>query len=764
MAKKSDATILETAYNYQTRLQGVANDLAIKLATIIADTDPALLKTILKELPKKDADIKKELTRLQKIIAKIETIRKKSYDASKDLVLSTSADVIETASEEVAKEVRQSVAEQSRAERENRFVKTLDQKQQDAILQGQGIDGKTVEEWFGRWQRDDLERITSAVKRASVESLTPAEITRYIRGTKANNYADGVLATTKVGAVTLARTLINGVSNNTRVETIKENLDVIDGVKFLGTLDGRTCPYCASYDGYIWRGEVINKARRPPLHPNCRCCLIPQIDLRDDDGNVIEVEAERPAANADFDALAKEAYNTNARKNGWKRRWDDLSAETRKKYYYQAQKDYEKRTGKPAYRQVDQGLSFADYFAKQDDAFKRSWLGAKRFEMYQAGTLTEKQIFAPDLSYKQTIFDLKQTTQDGDESVLGIVANMANEQTTEPTTQQTQVEKTVQTGLRTFDDLMNDPVVVETLRKADKEYEDFLADEDKRKSDFVAMVDSKYEEFVLHYAKIFGSKEYRLAKKKLDKWEEKERKKLEDANDKALLDRAKKYHDVLMPKDDKKSKNRVAFKDKCPKYRDKSNREAVSFGLDVVARLCDNVGIPVNYADFEIQEKWVVRGFYSNDSKRIFLNNWSYNNITSNTTAHEVGHWIEKEAAGGEIEKRVFDFYERATKRDAYGNIEYVMEDGHKKNDIGNFFREFNVDVPDPYIQKEYLYSPYDNSKIRNTECMSMFTGTLATEPWKLLDPKYKEYYDGMANALNEAGQAYAIRLKSMGL
>ena len=140
-------------------------------------------------------------------------------------------------------------------------------------------------------------------------------------------------------------------------------------------------------------------ARRPPIHPNCRCTLVPYVELKDDDGNIVDLDAERPAANADFDKLAQDSYNAQAKEKGWSRRWDDLAASTRLKYYYQAQKDFEKRTGKPAYRQVNSNLSFQEYFKQQPDSFKRAWLGAKRYEAYKDGKLTEKAIFAPDLAY-----------------------------------------------------------------------------------------------------------------------------------------------------------------------------------------------------------------------------------------------------------------------------------------------------------------------------------------------------------------------------
>ena len=157
------------------------------------------------------------------------------------------------------------------------------------------------------WEAGDIERIASACQKASVESLSVADIVKKINGTRAENYEDGILSTTRKSATMMARTLINGVSNNTRMETIKANSDVIDGVKFLGTLDGKTCPYCAQFDGRIWEPNEIDSVPRPPIHPNCRCTILPWIQLKDADGNDIDLEYGRPATNADFDKLAEEA-------------------------------------------------------------------------------------------------------------------------------------------------------------------------------------------------------------------------------------------------------------------------------------------------------------------------------------------------------------------------------------------------------------------------------------------------------------------------
>ena len=406
MAKKRDEkTVNDYLYDYQTRLQGVANDLGVRLGALMISSDAKVLKLLRSELPKYK-DGKKEFERLEKIVSKIEAVRSPAYSAAQDMVLNTSASVVQAATSETAKEFNKLIAEQRRKIREDRFCKELTKKQQESIIEGQGIDGASISDWFWRWKRGDLERLNSLAKRASVETMTVAQITKAAKGAIENNYDDGVFTETRTSAARMARTIVNGVSNNARVETIVQNSDAIDGVKFVGTLDGKTCPYCASYDGYIWRGEEMAEARRPPIHPNCRCCLIPYVELKDDEGNVVDVDGDRPAANADFDKLAQDAYNERAREKGWKRRWDDLSPSTRLKYYYQAQKDYEERTGKPAFRQVSGATTFQEYFHRQPDSFKRAWLGAKRYELYKDGKLKEKSIFKPDLTYKVSIESL----------------------------------------------------------------------------------------------------------------------------------------------------------------------------------------------------------------------------------------------------------------------------------------------------------------------------------------------------------------------
>ena len=124
---KKNKTVLDQVLDYQSLLQGVANNLANRLAYLVSQTDSEVLKTLVKDLTKKKHGLKAEMERLQKIIAKIEEIRSPSYKASEDLILSTSADVIKAGTDEIAKEFNRALAQAAKEEREKRFSKMLTQ-------------------------------------------------------------------------------------------------------------------------------------------------------------------------------------------------------------------------------------------------------------------------------------------------------------------------------------------------------------------------------------------------------------------------------------------------------------------------------------------------------------------------------------------------------------------------------------------------------------------------------------------------------------
>ncbi len=92
-------------------------------------------------------------------------------------------------------------------------------------------------------------------------------ITRAVVETKAQNYTDGVVQTTRQGAETLARTVTNGVTNSARDELCERNSDIISALRFTAVLDARTSEICASLDGNEYAPNDMSRPF-PPMHPN----------------------------------------------------------------------------------------------------------------------------------------------------------------------------------------------------------------------------------------------------------------------------------------------------------------------------------------------------------------------------------------------------------------------------------------------------------------------------------------------------------------
>lgn len=141
-----------------------------------------------------------------------------------------------------------------------------------AIASRASFAGLTLNQWFETLSNATQRGVMTAVNRGMVEGETTEQIIKRIRGTKALAYTDSVFETTRRQAETLARTVVNHVSNQSRMEFFKENDDLIKGLQWTATLDSRTSVVCAGLDGKIF---PIDKGPRPPAHPNCRSTMTP---------------------------------------------------------------------------------------------------------------------------------------------------------------------------------------------------------------------------------------------------------------------------------------------------------------------------------------------------------------------------------------------------------------------------------------------------------------------------------------------------------
>jgi SPP1 gp7 family putative phage head morphogenesis protein len=132
--------------------------------------------------------------------------------------------------------------------------------------------GKLLKSFIKDWSTAERDRVNGAIRQGFFEGQTNFQVIRKIRGTKAAGYSDGILATTSRNASTVVHTAVQHVASQARMETIKENTDVVSEIEMVATLDSKTSQQCRSMDR---RRFPIESGPRPPFHPNCRTTFVP---------------------------------------------------------------------------------------------------------------------------------------------------------------------------------------------------------------------------------------------------------------------------------------------------------------------------------------------------------------------------------------------------------------------------------------------------------------------------------------------------------
>lgn len=241
---------------------------------------------------------------------------------------------------------------------------------------GSPINGVPLEGWLGKMAVNDVSRIEQQMRLGILAGETNADLVKRIRGTKANGYKDGVLETTKREAEMIARTAANHVSTAARQSTWDANADIIDGVRWVSTLDGRTSPVCQSRDGEVY---PIDKGPRPPAHPNCRSTVTPVLkgEAIVGDRPYVKDTRTRQEREVDFRDEAKQKAGD---------KWKDMDAKQRNAAI-KAQRD---AWTKANIGQVPDTVNYQDWLKRQPAAFQDEVLGKGKADLFRKGMPLDK--------------------------------------------------------------------------------------------------------------------------------------------------------------------------------------------------------------------------------------------------------------------------------------------------------------------------------------------------------------------------------------
>jgi SPP1 gp7 family putative phage head morphogenesis protein len=252
----------------------------------------------------------------------------------------------------------------------NLVSKTLTEKQAAALVSEAWIANKTVNEYFKGMQESLKADLFSVMRRGYLTGESTESLIRKIRGyvdADGIQHAALIDGATRKSAERAVRTMVMGIANEARHKTLVEDADVVKGFQWVATLDGRTCADCASRDGLAWDldGNGLDgntfPYETPPIHASCRCTLAPVL-----------------------------------------KSWEELGMDL---------PEFDPSTRASMDGQVSDTLDFKEWFDSKGAAFQAKWLGPGRYELWQKGKITFRDLVDQN-GRELTLAQLKELVDD----------------------------------------------------------------------------------------------------------------------------------------------------------------------------------------------------------------------------------------------------------------------------------------------------------------------------------------------------------------
>ena len=246
-----------------------------KIIRMINGLEDAIVQNIKRFDPSAPAQLKFKNQRMEALFSGISEDSKQVY---KDIYKEMQGDLIDLAKAEslqTAKTVNKALNIELMSGRINQNVLT-------AMVNGALVDGTQMRKLW-KHTSDQLKfDVEAAMREGILNNETIPQLTQRIRGTRANNFKDGVMQTKRHQAARIVRTSAMTVANKARGMTYEQNSNVIKGIQWLSTLDSKTSDQCKALSNQAWtlEGEPIGDTTAPwpnfpPIHPNCRSTTLP---------------------------------------------------------------------------------------------------------------------------------------------------------------------------------------------------------------------------------------------------------------------------------------------------------------------------------------------------------------------------------------------------------------------------------------------------------------------------------------------------------
>lgn len=144
-------------------------------------------------------------------------------------------------------------------------VKDMSKRASEEIRKYGVYNGESIDTIFDKYLAADVNRLVSAV---TIEAgMREKGSLKHLRGE-----IERALLTARRQMHVNIMMIVNGVSNETSSAVARKNSKYVDAVMWATELDERVCEECDALEGEVF---LPDEAPACPMHPNCRCRLVP---------------------------------------------------------------------------------------------------------------------------------------------------------------------------------------------------------------------------------------------------------------------------------------------------------------------------------------------------------------------------------------------------------------------------------------------------------------------------------------------------------
>lgn len=274
MATANDILQAESI-RHQLELQRYSNHAAQKMVALLNRADADLLAQLQIAMDRAGGDW--TVDRLEALLTQVRSINAAAYATTGHAL---TAELVQFSTYEAAKQILMLTKAIPADALAQMALTRVSGAAVNAAAMARPFQGRLLSEWMQGMEAGRAEKIRDAVRIGFTESQTTEQIIRRIKGTRAANYADGLLEKPRADLETVVRSAIAHTANFARDKTAEANADIIAAAVWLSTLDSHTTLLCATRDNKQYTpvdhkpiGHNLPWLAGPGrAHFNCRSC------------------------------------------------------------------------------------------------------------------------------------------------------------------------------------------------------------------------------------------------------------------------------------------------------------------------------------------------------------------------------------------------------------------------------------------------------------------------------------------------------------